>query len=201
MTINVERPMAHTPADWLAGPGQGNWTYNHYAALPEDRHRYEIVEGVLLEMTPAPGIPHQNAVLQLSRYLAIHVKDVGIGKVFLAPVDVQLTPKTVFQPDIVVILNEGLHKITESHIIGAPDLVVEVASPEAARYDRTTKREVYASAGVREYWLVDPILRTVEVLSLKDQAYQSNGIFSGKDTLISQIAPTIAEVRVELFFV
>jgi len=200
MTIDVERETMLTPADWIPGPGQGNWTYDYYATLPEDGHRYEIVDGVLLDMTPAPGIPHQNAVLQFSYYLIIHVKNAAMGKVFLSPVDVELTPKKVFQPDIAVVLNARLDRVITSHIVGAPDLLIEVASPRTVKHDHTTKRKAYALAGVTEYWLVDPILETVEVLSLRDSAYSSLGNFHGDDTLISQIVPTIAEISVKQFF-
>ncbi len=201
MTIDVERQTMLTPADWVPGPGQGNWTYDYYAALPEDGHRYEIVDGVLLDMTPAPGIPHQNAVLQFSYYLIIHVKNAGIGKVFLSPIDVELTPKKVFQPDVAVVLNARLDRVTTTHIVGAPDLVIEVASPRTVKLDQTTKRKAYALAGVTEYWLVDPILETIEALSLQNSTYSSLGSFCGDDTLISQVVPTIAEVPVKQFFV
>jgi Uma2 family endonuclease len=198
MMLDVERQTMLTPADWI--PGQGHWTYNSYANLPEDGQRYEIVDGVLLHMTPAPGIPHQNAAQWLFRYLATRIIDTDLGKVFMAPVDVELLPRTVFQPDIVVVLNEGLYKITSSHIVGPPDLIIEVASPGTATYDQTTKREAYALAGVTEYWLVDPVQHTVEVLSLQNARYQSMGILHGRDTLISQVVPTMIEVRVEQFF-
>jgi len=174
MTIDMERQTMLTPADWVPGPGQGNWTYDDYAALPEDGHRYEIVDGVLF-MTPAPGIPHQDVILQLSYYLTVHVKLAGIGKVLLSPVDVELTPKRVFQPDISVVLNARLARVTTSHVIGAPDLAIEVASPSTAKYDQTTKRKAYALAGITEYWLINPRLETVEVLSLQNAAYSSLG--------------------------
>jgi Uma2 family endonuclease len=199
MTIHVERQTMLTPADWI--PGQGHWIYNSYAALPEDGHRYEIVDGVLLHMTPAPGISHQNAAQWLFRYLATRIIDTDLGKVFMAPVDVELSPQTVFQPDIVVMLNEGLYKITTSHIVGSPDLIVEVASPGTATYDQTTKREAYALAGVTEYWLADPIQGNIEVLILRNNIYHSQGTFHGKDTLISHVVPDIADVQVKQFFV
>jgi Uma2 family endonuclease len=200
MTIDVERYMTITPANWILGPGQGNWTYNSYAALPEDGHRYEIVDGVLLDMTPAPGIPHQNAAQWLFRYLAACIIDTNLGKVFMAPIDVELLPGTVFQPDIVVILNDGLHKISASHIVGAPDLIIEVASPRTAKYDQTTKREAYALADVTEYWLVDPATHTIEVLFLEDVIYISRGIFKKHDKIVSQVVPTIEDIDVEKFF-
>lgn len=199
MTIDVERYMTITPANWIPGPGQGNWTYNSYATLPEDGHRYEIVDGVLF-MTPAPDIPHQKAVQKLLRHLEARIEDTGLGQIFVSPVDVELSPKNVFEPDVTVILNAGLDKVKRTHIVGSPDLVVEVASPSTRKRDRTTKRDAYTHAGIKEYWLVDTTTRTIEVLFLEDGAYRSAGTFSGQDTLVSQIVPTITNVRAEQCF-
>ncbi len=200
MTLDVEKIMDITPADWVPGPRQGNWTYDLYAALPEDGKRYEIVDGVLLDMSPSPGIAHQKALQRLFIRLEKNVEEVGLGQVFVAPVDVELAPKMVFEPDIVVVLSAGRDKVQKSHIVGAPDLVVEVASPRTKRYDRTIKREAYARAGIREYWQVDPIARTIEVLFLEDGAYRSIALLSGQDRLLSRVVPTLEEVRVEQCF-
>ncbi len=199
MTINMERPMATTPADWVPGPKQGHWTYNHYAALPDDGHRYEVVDGVLY-MSPSPKEIHQDAVLWLAYYLIPRIRVAGLGRVYLAPFDVELMPDTVVQPDVMVVLNARLDRITSSHIKGAPDLVIEVLSPGTALYDRSEKQNAYAHAGVTEYWLADPEARAIEVLFLEGETYQSAGIFSGQDSLLSKVVPTIAEVRVEQFF-
>jgi Uma2 family endonuclease len=120
-----------TPADWVPGPKQGFWTYDDYAALPDDGHRYEIVNGVLL-MAPAPTPDHQSIVARLTYYLLAHVELGGLGRVFPGPIDVQLGPKNVFQPDVLVLLNAHSGRIAEKRIIGAPDLAVEVASPGTA---------------------------------------------------------------------
>lgn len=191
--------MAVTPADWVAGPQQGHWTYNHYAALPEDGQHYEIVEGVLY-MTPAPGIIHQRAAQKLFKRLSGYVEDAGLGEVFIAPVDVELAPDVVVQPDIIVVLKANLEKITAARIIGPPDLVVEVSSPDTVGYDRHIKQNVYAHAGIREYWIADPAAQTVEVLLLEGGAYHSLGVFSGQTPLSSQVVPSIEEVQAEQFF-
>jgi len=187
------------PADWVPGPPQGAWTYEDYAGLPADGHRYEIVNGVLV-MAPAPDLGHQSIVLRLSHYLFAHAELAGLGRVFAGPVDVELGSKNVFQPDVVVILNAHLDRMTQKKIIGAPDLVVEVASPSTAAYDRLTKYERYAHAGITEYWIVKPTTRTVEVLVLEDGEYRSLGIFHGQQTLPSRVVPGLP-VRVEQFFV
>ena len=187
-----------TPADWVSGPPQGSWTYEDYAALPDDGNRYEIVNGVLI-MTPAPSPEHQDIVGEIFSALRTHIKLAGQGRVFTGPIDVDLGPKNVYQPDLVVVLNTHLDRVAEKKIIGAPDLVVEVASPSTAAYDRLTKYEKYAHAGIREYWLVKPTSRSVEVLVLEGREYRSLGIFRGEQTLPSRIVPDLP-VGVERFF-
>src|SRR6266704_1957324 len=141
--IPAEELSVVTPADWIPGPPQGSWTYDDYAALPEDGRRYEIVNGVLI-MAPAPSPGHQGIVGEIFAYLRIHVKLAGLGRVFTGPLDVELGPKNVYQPDVVVVLNAHLDRVAEKRIIGAPDLVVEVASPSTAAFDRLIKYEKYA---------------------------------------------------------
>ena len=74
------------PTDSISGPKQGSWTYNDYAALPDDGHRYEIINGVLL-MAPASGGAHQDAVFRFALHLFNHVEAAGLGKMRLAPFD------------------------------------------------------------------------------------------------------------------
>src|SRR6266446_173827 len=165
-----------TPADWVPGPPQGSWTYEDYAALPDDGLRYEIVNGVLV-MAPAPTPEHQDIVGEIYVALRAYVKLAGLGRVFMGPLDVQLSPENTFQPD----------------------LAVEIASPSTAAYDRLTKYEKYAQAGITEYWIVKPTRRTVEVLVLENGEYRSLGIFSEQATLPSRVIPGLP-VRVEQFF-
>src|SRR5437879_7675555 len=149
-------------ADMTPGPEQGHWTYNHYAALPDDGKRYEIMHGILVTVT-SPNISHQEVVGEFFSYLRAHTRSNDLGRVFVAPVDVELAPNVVVQPDIAVVLKANVDKVTESRIVGAPDLVVEVASPGTANHDRREKYDAYARAGVLEYWIATPEARTVEV--------------------------------------
>ena len=199
MTITSKEITVVTPANHVPGSEQGRWTYDYYLALPDDGQRYEIVDGVLY-MAPAPSTGHQDSVLWIAHYLRIHVKLAGLGQVYVAPVDVVLALDTVVQPDVLVVLKENFAKITEKRIVGAPDLVVEIASPGTSTHDRHKKYIAYASAGVPEYWIADPIAHTVEVLVLEAGAYSSLGVFSGQNTLPSVVVPGIAEVCVEQFF-
>ena len=198
MTMILGRVPMVTAADDVPGPGQGRWTYKDYAALPDDGRRYEIVDGVLY-MAPSPNEWHQTTAGRLFRYLATQIEDASLGRVYIAPFDVELTPDTVVQPDVLVILNANHDKITLSRIIGAPDLVIEVSSPGTVGYDRDKKQSAYARAGVQEYWIADPWSRTVEVFVLEAGAYRSLGVFEGKATLPSQVVAGFS-VHVEQFF-
>jgi Uma2 family endonuclease len=186
------------PADHVPGPGQGYWTYADYAALPDDEQRYEIVDGVLF-MAPAPNEAHQTAALEIASHLRAYVKLKNLGRVYIAPFDVELDYRTVVQPDVLVVLNAHLERITFSRVIGAPDLVVEISSPGTVGHVRTDKQLAYARAGVPEYWIADPASRTVEVLALEHGTYRSLGVFEGKATLPTCIVPDFP-VHVEQFF-
>lgn len=201
MTTEVQTtiPMV-VRADHVPGPRQGCWTYEHYAALPEDGTRDEIIDGVLYIM-PSPNTGHQGTSMQVSGQLWAHVELPGLGRVFAAPfaVELQQNPTVTVQPDVVVVLKANEAVITASHVVGTPDLVVEILSPGTAGYDRRIKQDAYARARVPEFWLVDPYARSVEVLWLEGDTYVSAGAFAGTATLPSRVLPEFP-VRVEQFF-
>lgn len=187
-----------TRADHVPGPAQGSWTYEDYAALPEDGTRYEVIDGFLYLM-PDPNTPHQGASARFTYHLLGHVEFGGLGRVFAAPLDVLLPRARPVQPDIIVVLNHKLHLISERGIEGPPDLVVEIASPGTRTHDRNRKLGVYAAAGVPEYWLAETSDQTIEVLALEEGGYRSLGVFTGATTLPSRVLPNLP-VRVEQFF-
>ncbi len=198
MTMTSDRFAVVTPANHVPGPKQGQWTYSHYAALPDDGQHYEIVNGVLF-MTPPPNPAHQQVAGEIFSYLRNNVKQFNLGRVFMAPIDVEIAPGDVFQPDVLLLLQPHLDRIKTSRIIGIPDLVVEVASPGTATHDRREKYDAYTNASVPEYWIADPIAHTVEVFILESGKYYSQGVFRGKAILPSKVLPEF-DVRVEQFF-
>lgn len=199
MTTSVEPLPMVVRADHIPGPRQGEWTYEAYAAIPDDGHRYEVIDGVLY-MTPAPNMAHQAAVVGFTTHLTINVQYAGLGRVYASPVDVLLPFRSnPVQPDIVVVLNANLGIISGKNITGAPDLVVEVLSPGTAGYDRREKQDAYARAGVKEYWVADPYAQTIEVLILEGDSYRSAGVFADESLLPSLVLPDFP-VRVEQFF-
>ena len=127
-----------TLANLPAGPKQGDWTYDDYCRIPEDSNRYEIIAAVLC-MAPSPEAIHQESAGLIYHYLMIYIHMPGLGIVIDAPFDVELEKKTIVQPDVSVLLPENAHKYVPLCIIGAPDLVVEVAFPSTRFYDRSKK--------------------------------------------------------------
>jgi len=130
-------------------------TYEDLLQLPNDRYRYEILDGEL-QVTAAPSTAHQTVVGNLFFLLTGHVRRCRLGQVFTAPLDVFLTDITVVQPDLVFVAESRKEIIFPQCVRGAPDLVVEVLSPSTAQTDRGGKRQIYARHGIPSYWLLDP---------------------------------------------
>jgi Uma2 family endonuclease len=203
MTITPD--MLHTVvrADYVAGPPQGRWTGDDLDRLPDDGFRYEIIDGVLF-MAPPPIPEHQSAARWFVYYLTEHVQRGGLGAVYPAPVGVVLGLGTELEPDVVVILKGNRRAaVGDKKILGVPDLVIEIASPSTAAYDRDAvkgKQAAYARAGVPEYWLAIPTARTIEVLVLVGGSYESIGVYRGDDHLPAGVLPELP-VAVREFFV
>jgi Uma2 family endonuclease len=144
-------------------PSRQPATYADYLRWEEGR--FEILDGVVFAMSPAPNRAHQRVQVELARQIANHL----VGKsceLFTAPFDVRLSEieeaaddeiLTVVQPDLAVVCDPG--KLDDQGCLGAPDWVVEVLSPATAGRDHVLKRELYERFGVREYWLIHPLDR------------------------------------------
>ncbi|HAC17739.1 MAG TPA: hypothetical protein DCF78_04080, partial [Dehalococcoidia bacterium] len=115
------------------------------------------------------------------------------------PMDVVLSDHDVFQPDISFISNNRLHIIGDRNIQGAPDLVIEILSPSTETRDRDIKLEQYLRFGVREYWLIDPKERTLEVLKAGDTEFETVRVYSEGTTATSPILEGI-QVEVDRLF-
>jgi Uma2 family endonuclease len=137
------------------------WTAEDVRALPEDGKRYECIDGVLL-VTPSPATPHQDAVLALTQRLAPYLRTQSVGKLFIAPADVEIEPGTTVQPDVFVARSATGARIRAWREIAMLVLAIEVLSPSTANVDRGIKRKFFQRAGVDEYWIVDLAKRQVE---------------------------------------
>lgn len=186
--------MAIDPASSLLG-------YADYAAIADGK-RYQVIDGVLV-LTPSPTPRHQRVVLRLGRYLDSYAEASGMGQAFLAPLDVVLRaerPAIVVQPDVFFVDRDHLAIIGETHIAGAPTLVVEVLSPSTARLDTVYKHDLYARHGVAEYWIVPSEFDRVEVLRLGPEGrYGRPELYLLGDRLTSPLLPGFALDVASLF--
>jgi len=140
-------------------------TYADLEGMPDDGHRYELVDGVLV-VTPAPGTVHQRCAYRLA---ALLLAAAGAGHDVLgAPYDYLVGPTTLLQPDVLVAWREDLG---EARLERPPLLVVEVLSPSTRLTDLGTKRLAYEAAGVPAYWLIDPNEPSITVLGLDEGRY------------------------------
>ena len=139
------------------------FTYDDFLLFPDDGKRHEIIDGEHY-VTGSPNLRHQDLVgrlhLAIGTYLAAHP---GTGRLFLAPLDVVLSYYDVVEPDLLFVAGDQTSILTKANVQGPPALVVEVFSPSTRKRDAQIKRRLFERTGVREYWLVDPELDTVQV--------------------------------------
>jgi len=165
------------------------YSYKDYLEWDDDG-RWEIIEGLVFDMTPAPSVKHQGVLMELSRQFANYLIDKKC-RVFTAPLDVILPESSensediynVVQPDLIVVCD--LEKLDEKGCRGAPDLVVEILSPSTVQKDMKLKLGLYESHGVREYWIIHPSDKTLMVLLLgRNRRYGRPQIYSDKDRVM-----------------
>lgn len=175
------------------GQRQGNYTIEAYFALPEDR-RCELIDGVLYDMA-FPTRAHQIVANYLFRRLAdcIDAQDCSCYA-YSAPLDVQLDRdnRTMVQPDVMVCCDPSLH--VGQRVFGAPEFLAEVVSPSTRSRDLFLKASKYRAAGVKEYWILDPVKEQVLVYLFYKE--DSVALYSFED----QIPVSISEGRCEICF-
>lgn len=122
-------------------------------------------------MSPSPNFQHFDMLDKIADILKIEVKKQNLGRIFFAPFDVFLGTTNAIQPDIFFISTVNNHLIKDDGIYGAPDLIVEILSPRNRNADLIKKKAVYEQFGVKEYFIVDPMDKSVLSYYLKDGKY------------------------------
>lgn len=141
-------------------------TYDDFLLFPDDGNRHELIDGVHY-VTPSPDVRHQAIVVRLVLAIGNHLQShPHLGRVFVAPLDVVLSNHDIVEPDVLFVATEQAAILTEKNVQGPPALVIEVLSPSTRKRDAQAKRRLFERSGVREYWLVDPELDTVQVLRM-----------------------------------
>jgi Uma2 family endonuclease len=181
----------------LTAHNDNRFTYEDYLLLPDDR-RVELIEGDF-HMTPSASEIHQRISKRLEFKLFQILEEKGEALVYDAPLDVVLSDENVVQPDIVIISRARKAIITDTHIGGAPDVLIEILSPHSLKRDRIIKKKLYARYGVREYWIVDPEARSVEVYIWKNRTLALWQAFPAGSAARSHLFPQVA-IDVESLF-
>lgn len=125
----------------------------------------ELIDGKVFMMSPRPRTTHADVVSNITTIFKNYLWDKPC-KAYGDGVDVFLDEKNRFVPDAMIVCNRDIIRIDGIH--RAPDLVVEVLSPSTAQHDRGKKMQAYARAGVKEYWIIAPLERTIEVYLQQD---------------------------------
>jgi len=181
------------------------YTYADYAGWPEDE-RWELIDGVAWNMSPAPARKHQGISGELFGLLRDYLKGKKC-RLYAAPFDVFFPEypgqpidevSTVVQPDLSVICDP--EKLIDKGCFGAPDLVVEILSPYTSRKDLNEKFRLYESRGVREYWVLYPDSRSVCVYRMTPGGTFNDGtILENRGTAASGCLPGFSVDVKELF--
>lgn len=151
-------------------------TYDDLELMPDDGHRYELIDGVLL-VSPSPLHRHQIASRELFLRLHAAAPDPRF-QVLFAPLDVVLADDTVLIPDLIV---ARAGDFTERNLPVPPLLAVEVLSPSTRRFDLMVKHSRLEAAGCPAYWVVDPDVPRLIAWELRDGAYVEVADVSGSE--------------------
>ena len=172
------------------------YTYRDYCTWP-DEERWEIIDGIAFDMTPAPNMRHQGVLMNLVGIVGnlLHKKPYFCG---LAPLDVVFSDTDIVQPDFLIVSERS--KITEKNIQGAPDVIFEILSPLTSKKDRWEKRALYEKYGVKEYILIYPDSNYLERYTLgEDGCFDRGELFEEQDTLELKSVPDLVISMNELF--
>lgn len=173
---------------------QREYSYRDYLQSPNEE-RWELIDGTPYLMSPAPPRIHEEITVQLTTEFSLFLRN-KTCRVYTAPFDVRLPSgdepdeeiKTVVQPDIVVVCDRS--KLDDKGCKGAPDLIVEIISEYSAKRDKKEKFQLYERVGVKEYWIIHPEERMVEVYQLENgDHYGRPEVYSGDDQIKVGILP------------
>lgn len=167
---------------------EGIFSYADYLNWPEEE-KWEIINGIPYAMSPAPSRIHQEISMKLTNEIYNYLKDKNC-RVYSAPFDVRLFKGNkededvinVVQPDITVICDDS--KLDDRGAKGSPDLIIEIVSPASISLDYVKKLNLYDEFGVREYWIVNPMNKSVFVYrAMENENFGAPSIYNENDKI------------------
>ena len=164
----------------------------------EEEKPHQIIGGEIV-MTPSPSPFHQDIILNLAEKLRPYIRSQKLGKLLLSPLDIFFNEAEVYQPDLAFVNQSRIEAVQKEKIDTLPDLVVEVLSPSNAYYDLTHKKTIYAQCGVAEYWIIDPIAETIEILVNENGLYRTEALLRSPGMLESATFPGFRMTVEEVF--
>ena len=169
--------------------------------IPEgDTGIYELLNGEIVRRS-SPNTPHQEALSNLFLDLGLYNRQKKLGRLFVAPYDVYLDENNAgIQPDILFVSHERDFVIRQNNgVVGAPDLVIEILSKGTADKDKGIKKDLYEQFAVREYWIVDPSARSVEVYRMENNRYRLFS-FAVEEGIVKSLVMSGLELEVSTIF-
>jgi Uma2 family endonuclease len=149
------------PSRVISGP----YTFEDFCALVPDSQKADLIDGVIYMASP-DNTDAADLFTWLYTILHLYVRRKKLGKVFPLRVAFRLSDQDSPEPDIGFVLTRHLDRVRRGYVLGAPDLAVEIVSPDSIERDYEKKRRQFEQAGVREYWIVDQMTQRVTLLRL-----------------------------------
>jgi Uma2 family endonuclease len=167
-----------------------------FLEMDKGENRFEYFNGEVISL-PSPSVEHQQVLLNIATEFRNYFRDKPCEAV-ISPLDVWLKNEekalnVKVHPDLMVICDKA--GLRESAYYGVPILIIEIISPSNQSHDRIRKYNTYMEFGVKEYWIVNPKLKTIEVYILKEGEYKQNGVYNGCNSAVS---PSFDELEIHL---
>ena len=184
---------------WFHSNKKGGTTDMNGNLAYQEEPREELLNGEIVMMA-SPSVNHYQITLNIVLAFQSYLKG-KTCRAFGDGVDVFLTENDRVIPDAMIVCNKNNIKLDGIH--GAPDLVVEVLSPGTSKNDKGYKKDLYEKAGVKEYWIIDPMLRSIEVYLLTDGKFALDEIYAlypdGLSVTDKEREETKKEIQVSLY--
>ncbi len=164
--------------------------------------RTELIDGRLYMMSPSPSFNHHHIAYNIATIFSQYLWSKKCCVPFSDGMDLYLSDENHFIPDFMIVCDRNKIKTTGIHagVYGAPDLVVEVLSPSSAKNDLGKKKDAYEKAGVKEYWIVSPGERRIDVYLLSERRFELDNVYQLYSSWMLDDMPESQKAEIETEF-